>query len=176
MNFHKSESLQPKYLTGRTTCPAHPNCMYVTVQRMRLLFSNLAAVCYNTDISEKFGVFIFGVEVISRERFKFTQAVRPSVIKEGPRGSPLQSGAIGIVRSFIIRTNFVANIRINSVVNSSNALVHQQIYSDTYKHFVYGSPNRRLYVGESNENLKSTIKIRNTARMSCNLTTIILMV
>jgi len=30
--------------------------------------------------------------------------------------------------------------------------------------------------GESNENLKSAIKIRNTARLSCKLTTVILMV
>jgi len=32
------------------------------------------------------------------------------------------------------------------------------------------------YDGESNENLKSAIKIRNTARLSCKLTTMILMV
>jgi len=32
------------------------------------------------------------------------------------------------------------------------------------------------YEGESNENLKSAIKIRNTARLSCKLTTMILMV
>ena len=32
------------------------------------------------------------------------------------------------------------------------------------------------YEGESNENLKSGIKIRNTARLSCKLTTMILMV
>jgi len=32
------------------------------------------------------------------------------------------------------------------------------------------------YEGQSNENLKSAIKIRNTARLSCKLTTIILMV
>ena len=50
---------------------------------MRLLFSTSAAVCYNTDISEKFGVFIFKVEVLGREMFKVTQAVRPSVTKEG---------------------------------------------------------------------------------------------
>jgi len=33
-----------------------------------------------------------------------------------------------------------------------------------------------IYEGESNENLKSAIKIRNTARLSCKLTTVILMV
>jgi len=33
-----------------------------------------------------------------------------------------------------------------------------------------------LYVGVSNENLKSAIKIRNTARLSCKLTIVILMV
>ena len=33
-----------------------------------------------------------------------------------------------------------------------------------------------LYEGASNENLKSAIKIRNTARSSCKLTTMILMV
>jgi len=33
-----------------------------------------------------------------------------------------------------------------------------------------------LYEGESNENLKSAIKIRNTARWSCKLTTVLLMV
>ena len=32
------------------------------------------------------------------------------------------------------------------------------------------------YEGESNENLKSAVKIRNTARLSCKLTTVILMV
>ena len=32
------------------------------------------------------------------------------------------------------------------------------------------------YEGESNENLKSAIKILNTARLSCKLTTVILMV
>jgi len=32
------------------------------------------------------------------------------------------------------------------------------------------------YEGESNENLKSVIKIRNTARLSCKLTTMIFMV
>jgi hypothetical protein len=32
------------------------------------------------------------------------------------------------------------------------------------------------YVGESNENHKSAIKIRNTAQLSCKLTTVILMV
>jgi len=32
------------------------------------------------------------------------------------------------------------------------------------------------YEEESNENLKSAIKIRNTARLSCMLTTVILMV
>jgi len=34
----------------------------------------------------------------------------------------------------------------------------------------------KMYEGESNENFKSAIKIRNTARLSCNLTTMILMV
>jgi len=34
----------------------------------------------------------------------------------------------------------------------------------------------RMYVGESNENLKSALKIRNTVRLSCKLTTVILMV
>ena len=34
----------------------------------------------------------------------------------------------------------------------------------------------RKYEGESNENLKSAIKIRNTARLSCKLTIVILMV
>ena len=33
-----------------------------------------------------------------------------------------------------------------------------------------------IYEGESNENLKSAIKIRNPARLSCKLTTVILMV
>ena len=33
-----------------------------------------------------------------------------------------------------------------------------------------------MYEGQSNENLKSAIKIRNTARLSCKLTTLILMV
>jgi len=33
-----------------------------------------------------------------------------------------------------------------------------------------------FYEGESNENLRSVIKIRNTARLSCKLTTVILMV
>ena len=33
-----------------------------------------------------------------------------------------------------------------------------------------------IYEGESYENLKSAIKIRNTARWSCKLTTMILMV
>jgi len=33
-----------------------------------------------------------------------------------------------------------------------------------------------LYEGESNENLKSAIKIRNTARLSCELTTVILVI
>jgi hypothetical protein len=33
-----------------------------------------------------------------------------------------------------------------------------------------------MYKGESNENLKSAIKIQNTARLSCKLTTVILMV
>jgi hypothetical protein len=33
-----------------------------------------------------------------------------------------------------------------------------------------------IYEGESNENLKSAIKIRNTARLFCKLTTVILMV
>jgi len=33
-----------------------------------------------------------------------------------------------------------------------------------------------VYKGESNENLKSAIKIQNTARLSCKLTTVILMV
>jgi len=38
-------------------------------------------------------------------------------------------------------------------------------------------PNRfSIYEGESNENLKSVIKIQNTARLSCKLTTMILMV
>ena len=31
------------------------------------------------------------------------------------------------------------------------------------------------YEGESNENLKNAIKIRNTARLSCKLTTMVLM-
>ena len=35
---------------------------------------------------------------------------------------------------------------------------------------------RNIYEGESNENLKTAIKIRNTARLSCKLTTMILMV
>jgi len=34
----------------------------------------------------------------------------------------------------------------------------------------------KKHEGESNENLKSAIKIRNTARLSCKLTTVILMV
>ena len=33
-----------------------------------------------------------------------------------------------------------------------------------------------MYKGESNENLKSAIKIRNTARLPCKLTTVILVV
>ena len=33
-----------------------------------------------------------------------------------------------------------------------------------------------IYEGESNENLKSVIKVRNTAQLSCKLTTVILMV
>jgi hypothetical protein len=33
-----------------------------------------------------------------------------------------------------------------------------------------------LYEGDSNENLKSAIKIQNTARLSCKLTIMILMV
>jgi len=32
-----------------------------------------------------------------------------------------------------------------------------------------------IYEGESNENLKSAIEIRNTARLSCKLTTVLLM-
>jgi len=36
--------------------------------------------------------------------------------------------------------------------------------------------HRALYEGESNEILKSALKIRNTARLSCKLTTMILMV
>jgi hypothetical protein len=36
--------------------------------------------------------------------------------------------------------------------------------------------NFQIYEGESNENLKSAIKIRNTVRLSCKLTTVILMV
>jgi hypothetical protein len=40
-----------------------------------------------------------------------------------------------------------------------------------------GQPrNNCFYEGESNENLKSAIKIRNTARLSCKLTAVILMV
>ena len=35
--------------------------------------------------------------------------------------------------------------------------------------------NHPLYEGKSNENLKSVIKIRNTARLSCKLTKMILM-
>jgi len=34
----------------------------------------------------------------------------------------------------------------------------------------------RMYVGESNENLESVMKIQNTARLSCKFTTVILMV
>jgi hypothetical protein len=34
----------------------------------------------------------------------------------------------------------------------------------------------RRYEGDSNENLKSAIKIQNTARLSCKLTIMILMV
>ena len=33
-----------------------------------------------------------------------------------------------------------------------------------------------IYEGESNENLKSAMKIRNTVRLSCNLTTMVLIV
>jgi len=33
-----------------------------------------------------------------------------------------------------------------------------------------------IYEGESNENIKSAIKIRNRVRLSCKLTTVILMV
>ena len=41
-----------------------------------------------------------------------------------------------------------------------------------------GSSDRHVayYEGESTENRKSAIKIRNTARLSCKLTTVILMV
>jgi len=35
---------------------------------------------------------------------------------------------------------------------------------------------KAMYEGESNENLKIVIKIRNTARLSCKLATVILMV
>jgi len=38
------------------------------------------------------------------------------------------------------------------------------------------NPPEQYYEGESNENLKSAIKIRNTARLSYKLTTMILMV
>jgi len=37
-------------------------------------------------------------------------------------------------------------------------------------------PVFQLYEGESNENFKSATKIRNPARLSCKLTTVILMV
>jgi hypothetical protein len=37
-------------------------------------------------------------------------------------------------------------------------------------------PQMTIYEGESNENLKSAIKIRNTARLSCTLITVILQV
>jgi len=36
--------------------------------------------------------------------------------------------------------------------------------------------DKYMYDGESNENLKSAIKIRNVARLSCKLTTMILVV
>ena len=35
--------------------------------------------------------------------------------------------------------------QINYVVESSNALVHRRIFSDTNKYFIYGSPKRRLW-------------------------------
>jgi hypothetical protein len=41
---------------------------------------------------------------------------------------------------------------------------------------IQGVSGKQRYVGESNENLKSVIKIRNTARLSCKLATVILMV
>jgi hypothetical protein len=37
-------------------------------------------------------------------------------------------------------------------------------------------PRDIMYVGDSNENIKSAIKIQNTARLSCKLTIMILMV
>jgi len=47
------------------------------------------------------------------------------------------------------------------------------IYKDyTERH----GPENIKYEGESNENPKSAIKIRNTARLSCKLTTMTLMV
>ena len=54
-------------------------------------------------------------------------------------------------------------------------------YLNGMRNFRYNSTDNTAHVrykheGESNENLKSAIKIRNTARLSCKLTTVILMV
>jgi len=46
----------------------------------------------------------------------------------------------------------------------------------SFKYFCLHVDARRIYEEESNENLKRSIKIRNTARLSCKLTTMILMV
>jgi hypothetical protein len=47
-----------------------------------------------------------------------------------------------------------------------------------YAFNIHGSVHRKnilIYEGDSNENLKSAIKIRNTARLLCKLTTVLLM-
>jgi hypothetical protein len=82
-----------------------------------------------------------------------------------------------IIESTVLDSSSEANytykrnhdIRIQTHSNKHTQLKSVQYFSNSFK-------LRRMYVGDSNENLKSVTKNWNIARFSCKLATLLLMV